>query len=376
MIDTIVLTLYDYTILDHSRFTPSTKNIDTDRFGSQLWIKYVQNPTTTEFKQGIYKPRLTITKRAVSGAIIKPLKIEFSVPKLLYGNNFDEISEQDFTEITAKLQQILREMGVLIYDHQLRNAKIAAIHFGKNIAFTDYTTSSSIIRELGKIDLTKKWDLNYRHYQDNGHSLYYYSKTNSVIFYDKIKDLKTPKGRAVEQDNALQLNLFEDLNKKPLEILRMEVRLCNTQKIKSIFTRLKIPEELTFQAVFKRETAKKVLNHYWQDILDNLNFIRFATSQPIDLAETIIKYNGKINLKTALSNFGALTLINSVGSRRFRQLVNEKYSDRTWQRLKKELKGLRSSPESKYQPFLTITKELDEFKPLKLADFDINLKVY
>jgi hypothetical protein len=266
-------------------------------------------------------------------------------------------------------------MGIYVFRANLANAKVPAIHFSKNIAFMDCTTSSSIIRELEKIDLTKKWDLNHRHFQDDGHALYYYTKSNSVVFYDKIKDLEMPKGRAVEKDNPLQLNLFEDLNKKPLEILRMEVRLCNTQKIKSIFTRLEIPQDLTFQAVFKRETAKKILNLYWQDILGNLSFIRFATREPIDMMEAIIKNNGNINLKTALRDFGALTLLNSVGARRFRQLVNEKYSDRTWQRLKNDLKGLKSCPEGKYQPFLTITKVLDEFNPLKLVDFDINLKV-
>ena len=359
-----------------NKFTPSTKNIDTDRFGSQLWIKYVQNPTTVELKQGNYKPRLTITKRIVEGGIITPLKIEFSVPKLLFGNNFDETEEADFNAVLEKLLRKLKDMGIYTLRFNLANAKVSAVHFSKNIAFTDYTTSSSIIRELAKIDLTKKLDLTRTKFKNEGHSLQYYAKSFSVVFYDKIKDLKMPKGRAVEQDNALQLNLFEDLNKKPLEILRMEVRLCDTRKMKSIFARLSIPEDLTFQAVFKQETAKKVLNLYWQDILDNLILIKFATSQPIDLAETIIKNNGNINLKTALCDFGALTLINSVGSRRFRQLINEKYSDRTWQRLKKNLKGLQCSPEGKYQPFLTITKALDEFKPLKLADFDINLKVY
>jgi hypothetical protein len=374
MIDTIVLTLQNYTILDHDKFTPSTKNMAMHGFGSQSWIKYVQNPTVSEWKQGIRKPRLTITKRIVTGGIITPLKIEFSVPKLLFGNSFDESQESDFKPLFNLLMTRLKEMGVEVFKSQLARAKVVAIHFCKNIPFTDYTTVSSIIRELYKIDLTKKLDMNHRHYQDDGHALYYYSKSHSVIFYDKIQELKLPKGRAIEKDNALQLNLFDELNKKQLEIIRMEVRLCNTRKLKSIFTRLSIPEDLTFEAVFKQETAKKVLNLYWQDILDNLSFIRFATNQPIDLAETIIKKNGNINLKTALCHFGALTLINSVGSRRFRQLINESYSDRTWQRLKKNLKGLKSSPEGKYQPFLTITKVLDEFKPLKLADFDIDLK--
>lgn len=57
MIDTIVLTLKTgmFTILDHDKFNPSTKGI-----------------------------------------------IEFSIPKLLYGNNFDEITDTDFPLIIQK----------------------------------------------------------------------------------------------------------------------------------------------------------------------------------------------------------------------------------------------------------------------------------
>jgi hypothetical protein len=372
MIDTIILTLPFYRIVDGSKFTPSTQNISTDRFGSQPWIKYVQNPTADDLRNKNYKPRLTITKRIVKGGIVAPLKVEFSVPKLIFGNNFDEVQEADFEDVLTTLLSKLEEMGIQSSQDNLVAAKVQAVHFSKNVAFEDGTTASSIIRELEKIDLTKKWDLNHRHFQDDGHALYCYAKTNSVVFYDKIKDLKTPSGRAVEKDNALQLNLFEDLNKKPLEILRMEVRLCNAQKIKSIFARLGVPQDFTFKAVFKQETAEKVLNMYWQDIMANLSFVGLASQEPIDLLEAIVKNNQRSQPKTALSQFGALTLIDRVGSRRLRQFINEKYTDKAWQRLKKGLKELDLTPVSKYRPFQAISRALREFKPLKLADFDID----
>lgn len=372
MIDTVILSLSNYIITDHDKFTPSTRNIDFDRFGGQAWIKYTQNPIESEKLRDGYKPNLTITKRITNNGIIKPLKIQFSAPKLLFGNNFDELIENDFSEIIEKLELKLKNMGILVFRSQLLNAKVTAIHFGKNIPLTDYTTSSFVIRELAKIDLTKKLDLTRTKFKNEGHSLQYYTKSFSVVFYDKIKDLQLPKGRAIEEDNRLQLNLFDQLeNKKPLEVLRLEVRLCTAQKIKRLFGDLKIPEDLTFEAVFKEVTAKKVISHYWQEILDNLDLIRFSTVQPVDLLEGIIKSN-KLNLKTALSYFGALTLINDIGARKFRQVVNDSYSDRTWQRLKKQLKGLQSPSEGKYKPFATISEVIDRFEPLKMKDLKAN----
>ena len=106
MIDTIVLTLNTgmYTIFEPDNFSPSTRGL-TDptagyyRLGGRSNITCKQNPTPNELKRGIYKPRLTVTKRINrAGNFEIPLKIEFSIPKLLYGNNFDELTNTDFPQ--------------------------------------------------------------------------------------------------------------------------------------------------------------------------------------------------------------------------------------------------------------------------------------
>ncbi len=97
MIDTIVLVLNTsmFTILDHDKFSPSTKGLysSTDgyyRLGGRSNFTCKQNPTRNELKRGVYKPRLTATKRMNrAGNFEITMKIEISIPKLLYGNNFD-----------------------------------------------------------------------------------------------------------------------------------------------------------------------------------------------------------------------------------------------------------------------------------------------
>ena len=84
MIDTIKLTLDKtmFAILDKNRFENDLVN------SMRGYFVLVQNPTTIELKQGIYKPRLTLANRFnVSGRSEKTLAIEFSIPKLIYGNN-------------------------------------------------------------------------------------------------------------------------------------------------------------------------------------------------------------------------------------------------------------------------------------------------
>ena len=146
MIDTIVLTLKDgmFTILDRNKFTPSASvlydQINRNYLGGRVNMKCVQNPTTTELKLGIYKPRLTLYKRPnKQGGSDMPLKIEFSAPKMLFGNNFDELTDSDFPNLLTKLKRTLKEMGVFILEDHLTSAPVSAIHFSKNIPLTDYT---------------------------------------------------------------------------------------------------------------------------------------------------------------------------------------------------------------------------------------------
>lgn len=378
MIDTIILNIPNYTILEPDKFTPSLRNIESHRFGGRPYLTYIQNPTKQEYLQGNYKPRLTITKRGANGTYSTTLKAEFSAPKLLYGNNFDEISETDFPDIIEKLRVKIQEMGIGLFSHQLENANVAGIHYSKNFVFTDFTPASLILRELRKIDLTKRLDLNKTHFRNDGHALYYYAQSYSVVFYDKMRDLKAPNARAIENDREIQLGLFDKIEKKtPLEVVRMEVRLCDKRKIQSLLKTIGKTRDTTFKELFSEEIAKEILKLYWQEILENLSFLEFSSSEPIDFAEAIIKNNPGLNLKTALSHFGALTLINSAGARRLRQLINEEYSDRTWQRLKRNLKGINLLPIDKYKPIQAMSQSLSEFKPFKLSDFDLSFdKVY
>src|SRR5437870_4162294 len=108
MIDTIVLTLKPehFAIMDHAKFSPSTEGIYKHPYytiGRNGFIKCVQNPTQEDMKDRVYKPRLTVTKRIGTGGFQITMRIEFSAPKLLFGNNFDEVEETDFEEITKRL---------------------------------------------------------------------------------------------------------------------------------------------------------------------------------------------------------------------------------------------------------------------------------
>lgn len=376
MIDTIVLTLKTgmFTILDHDKFSPSTKGLyDAStgyyRLGGRANITCKQNPTPNELKQGIYKPRLTVTKRINRERNFEiTLKIEFSIPKLLYGNNFDELTEADFPAVIQKLKSLLKEMGVYLFEKNLINAPVSSVHYSKNIALTDYTTPYTYISQLTKLNINKRLDINRTDFRNEGHSFKYRANSFEIVFYDKIKDLQQAKiseKRAEEKDNTLQLGLFDALTqKKPLEVLRVEIRLNKRQKINQILKKIDKAVEPTFVNIFNQGTAKKVLLYYISEIEEACPpLLTYQYDSPKKFFSGFIRTNPMTKLTQALKMLGLRLLLDEVGTREFREMT-KRYGNYAWYSLNKEMKALTQTDVPSV--FSLLREQINIFEPLKL----------
>ena len=379
MIDTIVLTLKQgmFTILDHTKFSPSTQGLyDATagyyRLGGRSNITCKQNPTPNELKRGIYKPRLTVTKRINRERKFEiPLKIEFSIPKLIYGNNFDELTDNDFLDVIQKLREVLKQMGVYAYESSLTNAPVSSVHYSKNIALTDHTTPYTYIEPLTKLNINKRLDTNRTDFRNEGHSFKYRANSFEIVFYDKMMDLEKAKlseKRTEEKDNALQLNLFDQLRQtKPLEVLRIEIRLNKRQKINQILKKIGKEVEPTFINLFNQDTAKRVLLHYLNEIEEAYPpLLIYQHDSPKKLFNSLIITNPTIGVSSALKMLGLKMLLNEVGVREFRQMTKQ-YGYSTWYSLNKEMKKLNKPAE--VDTFSVLRQELNKFEPLHLLAF-------
>ncbi len=120
MIDTIVFTLTKdkFQIIHPNKFQPSATLLSTSSI-----MQAKQNPTRHELLKGECKPRLTLQKRInAQGLFDLMLKVELSLPKLLFGNNVDELCYKDFPAIIKKLISVLHEMGIETTAEALENA--------------------------------------------------------------------------------------------------------------------------------------------------------------------------------------------------------------------------------------------------------------
>ncbi len=372
MVDTIKLMLDKnmFVITDVSLFQKETMN------STRGYFVLVQNPTKGELERGIYKPRLTLTKRFNCSKRFEPtLSIELSLPKLVFGNNFDELDNSRFPQVVELLRQKLKEMGVLVLMAILEKAPVSAIHYSKNISLTNGATPYHYINKIKESNISLALDTNQTDYQNEGHSFKWHSNSYEVAFYDKIRDLEMAKGsdkRAFEDDNVLQLNLFDTLKeRKFLEVLRMEVRLNKRQKMKQLFRTVGIDTELTFQTLFSSIISQQILLHYLDQIeRQRPRLLDLKAGNPKALLTDLIINNPKLGSLKTLQVFGLKQALDTTTPRELRVMFG-KYKTRSWYRLMAEAKAIKL-PISK-SPFQPIRECLTLFEPLKLVDFQERL---
>jgi len=340
MIDTAIITLPQnrFIVQDYSRFG-TTK---AEFLAVRGFRKYFNNPTAQQKRDGTYLPRLTLFKR---GLTIN-LKIEFSIPKLLFGNNLDEVSDEDKDKIIKTLLQKITDMEVMTTEKFIKEAEVSAFHPSKNILLTNGYTASFAIKELAKINLNRKLDFSDTKFRNDGTLLQYYSVLHSFVIYDKMSDLKKPKTRAVDKDQPIhQLSLLAEIKdfEKHIEILRLEVRLSKKRKMNAVLKTVGYPENPSFEKIINEEMWKKVIKYYWDTMIADKNiFIFDILSNPLRILQRAIKNNRGIKPKQAIYLTGLEILCKDKGIRELRQTIEIISKTKAWYNISNDIVKINS----------------------------------
>ncbi|MFH1254190.1 MAG: hypothetical protein V1646_02040 [bacterium] len=370
MIDTIVLTFTSnmYRITEPDKFRPSARWIENSSL-IDCDIRSKQNTTQKELSRGAYKPSLTLSNCiGPIGIADIMLKVELSLPKLLFGNNFQELQYKDFSLITKKLVKMLDAMGVQIDENILAHAHVSAIHYAKNIVLKDGSTPFHYIQKIKESNISTVLDTNQTDYRNDGLSYKWHCNSYEIVFYDKIKELEKTKQRSKrtnEKYGALQLKLLDRLTRrKKMEILRMEVRLNNRHKIRHLFAKLGIKSELAFRNLFKPATAKKILLHYLDELESKRpGLLDYKANDDAALLAALCFNNPELRPKQILQMFGLKKALEFMTSRELSVLFSRVHS-RRFKRFMAEAKNVKL-PDAN-SPFGVIREQILKFKPCKI----------
>jgi hypothetical protein len=366
MLDTVILQI-DYNkfyINEYESFGASKEQILSSKSPFKKWIN---NPSK---KDAIYKPRLTLIKRGVRFV----LKVEFSAPKLIFGNNIDELDDSDFDLVIKTLRERLQSMGVLIFSANLENSEVISFHPSKNIPLSKGYTSNMAIKELNKIDCSKRFDFDEKNYRNNGEVLQFYTRSHSLVIYDKINDLVKPQKRATDKDQTKQqLSIFDYIkkNEQALDILRIEIRLSLKQKINKVMEFMEQKTNPTFKDIFSKELCQKIVNSYWDNFFGNNLFLFNSNSSPQSILQLIFLKYPKTKTLKAITAVGLYMLCKDEdGMKGFRQIIDSHRRKRAdWQTVKENLKLFENEifTGSTWGFIKDVRRELRDFKPYRLT---------
>jgi hypothetical protein len=337
MLDTIILQLkkQDFSIHDYGKFRTTAEEIRNAKEGFRKWTN---NPTAEDRKKDIYKPRLTLIKRGLNFF----LKIEFSAPKLLFNNNLDELEESDFNNVVNTLRDKLKDMGVWVWTKAIQEAEILSFHPSKNIILSNRQTANLVIRELRKADFSKRFDLDEKEYRNGCEVMQFYTKSHSLVIYDKINDLTKRPKRAIDKDQTIyQLSLFDFVKeeRKELEIIRIEIRLSEKRKMNEILEEAKHKPNPLLKDIFKKDLCQKIVNLYWNEFFNKNLFLYAINKNPQEVLKIILMKNPKMKITTAIKLVGFYQLCkDEEGMKGFRQVVDSYKPKTNWLAVKRDLK--------------------------------------
>lgn len=321
---------------------------------------------------GSYFPKVTAFRRKSSnGSWGVSLRIEFSAPKILYGNNIEELTEDQFEEVAVILHGKLTQLGLTIEIKDLNGASVRAVHYSRNVEVVDGYTAMYAIGEIGKINLNSRFDLARTRYMNDGQSLCMYTRSHSFVIYDKVADLLRGKGKAIDvTQSKADGELAVKMN--GTELLRFEVRLCEKRKMNSVLRKNGFTENPTFRDVFSANISVAILQQYWGTLVAGQGHVLFAHAPtPKDVLKYLLLAKPKVVAREAIFLTGLLLLIrDGNGIRELRTLLRRHMVDRTWYRMAAQIKQVEAEMAT-LQPrgwYGQITSALQTYKPFRTSE--------
>lgn len=379
-IDTVILTLdqHEFAILRPGDFTPNanhiTKLIPKD-MGKGKYMSSRRNPTKQDNALSGYLPYVTLYRALRAGGLVTQLRIQFSAPKLVYGNSLEELLEEDIEIVYEKLYDGLKYYGIRFFKgiDALINAKVAAIHYAKNFPLDNYISSREAILEIQKCDVSTWRDVSQSDYLNNGHGFKIHSKSYELAFYDKLAEYyKARRNQPVfDKDLQVQMDLFND--KKitgPFEVIRMESRLNNSKIIKATLKKAGFENcKLTFSSLCKKNISQAVLKQQLIELYERYPKINDTQAKDfISLFAELYVQNPNLSIATILSAVGLKALTAEFGTRKLKDIVGKNGSSALLRHVKKINRKM-IYDHGKPEIFQILNKQLDEFVPVKITDF-------
>ncbi len=349
--DTIIIKIYGpnkFKILDKSQFVPEiVKRKYSDLSPTEKSLprsrpylrRFVLHPKNMYEYKNEYIPRVEVFETFTEDRkdIRYVLKVEFSAPKLLYGNSVLEVIEQDKDRVFTELKFALAKVNIIVEIESIAKSSLSAIHLCKNVFLPRNIKMREILNELNKIDINKVFDVTGKQFKNGGRVLSIYSGVIEHVFYDKISDSVRPKNKRSDKGHiSPERDFIEQHNLQDKEIFRYEYRIKKTQTVKrevNIALERDPDKSILFKDIFTKDILKKMTVTAWRELIERPEnqLALFHTTDKLTLFLHILgeaekRGTNAHSMNTALISYGLACTVQDHGAKEVRRAISSIWS--------------------------------------------------
>lgn len=388
--DTVIIKIYGprkFGVRNGSIFLPELATRKYENLSPSEKESLPRRPYLKKFRLEIPKTERYLPKVEIFETLVKDLKtvryvlnLEFSLPKLLYGNSLQEITEEDKQKVFLCLQSALESVGITIETSTIAEAKISAVHFCKNIPLSRTMRISGILDELAKVDINKTVDVTSTKFKNGGRVLNIHSGTIERSFYDKISDATRPKNKRTDKSRIdYERSIIEKYKLEKREVFRYEYRIKKGQTLKREINTIlgrDTKTVVTFSELFTGGLYKNILLKSWRALLERPEnqLALFDSPDTLALLAHIFSRartdkNSPYSMNNALISYGITRAIKDHGAKEIKKTVfalwNNDHPERLTKKIEKAANLASGLPFSNNIVF--VDSGLEEFKVITSA---------
>jgi hypothetical protein len=255
MIDTIKISTEKFEIGNYDMFI-AYKKIDNKLYRTNKTLKELMEEEHKKNEKiyaclkksdnNVYKPRV---KYICSYYTNPKLYIEFSIPKLLFGNNLTELKEKDYVNVVNKLINTLKDLKIIVTENAINNALVRRVDFSKNLFLKEDLTCEDVVSLLSKVTYPRmKLDI-----IKEGKWIKFHNKSIAILFYDKKEEFK--------ENNVKLPQYIQTICEKDIPIFRIEIQIKGKNIIDSIARHNNI-RRMSFKDIFNENNFKYIFDKY------------------------------------------------------------------------------------------------------------------
>lgn len=354
--DTVILKIqkpYKFRVANVSYFLPELRKREfkdltpTEKQSTRMYLRAFRFEPPYE---DAYLPKIVVFEalNEERNAVLYTLQATFSVPKLLFGNSVEEVSDNDLDRVISAFRKALSGAGIEIESAAIANARVITAHFCKNILLPRNIRMQEILAELKRIDISKAVDITQMEYKNGGQVLHAYSLTVSRVFYDKVQDATRTKAKRKDKGRmGHERALIDRYGLGRREIFRYEYRLKKNQTLKSVVNKaLGRPYQtpILLKDLFAPSLCKTVVLKSWHDLIERPEN-QLALIGPTDdltlllhLMDGAHKKSAAHSMNRAFISYGLTLAIRDHGAKEVRRAVSAIWNKDHGERLTNKMK--------------------------------------